>query len=264
MSHEPLGSASYAFRGSHLSWPVNKEGYAIVIASKRLEYSMWTGVNIYNIHETLAYILDCQVCASVTKAPTQRFAELRTFLGQYPIKIVHGTGEGSCPGDILSRWRTLVPDAQKSPGPLRRTTVFAMAEADYSLPTKHVIKDRRVVVMSSNEVEKTIVGPSRRVPDGVCRVRFNSEPLLWIPPEHLPVCTPLLRELEMDNILDIAPLNDGSYSVLVEWQGLGSSSSEAVSKMNEDTTEFLKGKLKRTRLPAPVRKDLRNLCGLRL
>ena len=44
MNHEPLGSVSGAFRGSQLNWPiVDKEGYAMVAAIKRLEYLMWFG-----------------------------------------------------------------------------------------------------------------------------------------------------------------------------------------------------------------------------
>ena len=51
------------------------------------------------------------------------------------------------------------------------------------MPTKQVIKDRQVVLMSGRGVEETPLGPARRGKDGVYRVRQHGEPVLWIPEE---------------------------------------------------------------------------------
>lgn len=50
----------------------------------------------------------------------------------------------------------------------------------------------------------------------------------------------------MDGILDIGILDTGSFSVLGEWLGLGSSW-EVISKIYEEAPKFLGGKLKRMR-----------------
>lgn len=73
----------------------------------------------------------------------------------------------------------------------------------------------------------------------------------------------LRGERKMDNIFDIGLSYDGSYSVLVEWQGLGFLW-EVVSKIRDDAPKFPGGKLKRTKLLASVQKELRSLRGMRL
>ncbi len=73
MSHEPLGFVSGSFRGSQLNWPtMDKEGYAIVVAIKRLDYLMWAGEKIFCVHRNLAYTFSPHSCDTVvTKATTQ-------------------------------------------------------------------------------------------------------------------------------------------------------------------------------------------------
>ena len=102
----------------------------MVAAVKRLDYLMWSGVKIFCDHRNLAYTFSPQTCRVVTKATTQRLEHWRTFLSQNPIKIVHIGGERNSWGDMLSRWRTLAPDALEGPVPLQSMAAFGVAKAD--------------------------------------------------------------------------------------------------------------------------------------
>ena len=69
MSHEPLGFVTGAFRGFQLNWSiVDKEGFAIVAAIRRLEYLIWGGVKIFCDHRNLAYIFS----PGLTRSPCLR------------------------------------------------------------------------------------------------------------------------------------------------------------------------------------------------
>ena len=84
-SHEPLAFLSGSFKGSQLSWvTVDKEGFAIVNAFRRLEYLLWGGVHIFTDHRNLTYISNPEACVtSVTKAMAQRLENWKALLGQY-------------------------------------------------------------------------------------------------------------------------------------------------------------------------------------
>ena len=126
----------------------------MVAAIKRLGYLIWSGVKVFCDHRNLAYIFSPKTCRMVTKATTQRLEHWRTFLGQYPIEVVHViSGQRNSWGEMLSRWRTLAPDALAGPVPLQSMAVFAVPKADYSLPTREIIGDRQKVLMSGEGVE---------------------------------------------------------------------------------------------------------------
>ena len=63
---------------------MDKEGFAVVNAFKRLEYLLWNGVHIYTDHRNLSYILDPEACvSSVGKTTAQRLDQWTAVLGQY-------------------------------------------------------------------------------------------------------------------------------------------------------------------------------------
>ena len=163
---------------------VDKEGYAIVATLRRLEYLFWSGVKIFCDYRNLAYTFSPGSCrTTVTKAATQRLEHWRTFLSQYLIEIVHISGEHNCWGDLLSRWRTLTPETPEAPVPVKTAAVFAMPKADYSLPTKDVIKARQMVLMPGKGTKMTPLGPALRGKDGVYRMRRKGDAVFWVPGE---------------------------------------------------------------------------------
>lgn len=84
---------------------------------------------------------------------------------------MHIVGKRNYEDNLLSRWRTLPSDATEGSVPLSRMAAFAVPNVNYVLPTKGVLGDRSVILMSGKVVEKTAPGPTRRVQHGQCRVR---------------------------------------------------------------------------------------------
>ena len=113
---------------------MNKEGFAIVSAFKRLPFLLWDGVVIRCDHQNLAYmfgdnraptskavsqrlwngvVIRCDHQnlaymfgdnrAPTSKAVSQRIHGPRVFLGQLPHAIVHIHCDENCWGDLLSR-----------------------------------------------------------------------------------------------------------------------------------------------------------------
>ena len=81
---------------------MNKEGFAIVSAFKRLPFLLWDGVVIRCDHQNLAYMFGDNR-APTSKAVSQRIHGPRVFLGQLPHAIVHIHCDENCWGDLLSR-----------------------------------------------------------------------------------------------------------------------------------------------------------------
>ncbi|CAN0004061.1 unnamed protein product, partial [Sphacelaria rigidula] len=106
MTHEPLTFLSGNFKGSQMRWAkIDKEGFAIGSALRRLEHLLWHGVHIYTVHRNLAYIFNPEACVtSVSKALAQRLEGWKGVLGQYRYTICHISGERNAWGDLLSRW----------------------------------------------------------------------------------------------------------------------------------------------------------------
>ena len=83
MSHEPMGSLRETFRGAQVRWAtVDKEGYAIVSTSRRLEYLLWGDVHIFTDHGNLAYIFNPEACVTfVSETAAQRLEKWKAVLG---------------------------------------------------------------------------------------------------------------------------------------------------------------------------------------
>lgn len=62
----------------------------------------------------------------------------------------------------------------------RQVGVFLDTTADYSLPVKEVIREAQAVLLDQPEVE-TPGDLARRQRDGVCRVMFDGDSVMWIP-----------------------------------------------------------------------------------
>ena len=72
-------------------------------------------------------------------------------------------------------------------------------------------------------------------------------------------------ELRMADVLNIGPLDDGTYNVLVEWVGLdGGPTWEPAGDIYHDAPRFLESKLRKMGLSASVKQDLRRLYGMNL
>ena len=132
ISHEQLGFLSGHFRESqHDGRPwTRKEGFAIVILLRRLEY-LWEGVRIYTDQCNLAYISEPEACVlCVPKTAAQRLEKWKMSHAQYVYTIMHIFGERNCWGDLLSRWVN-VPVVT-----LRAVAVFASSAPDETIPSK--------------------------------------------------------------------------------------------------------------------------------
>ena len=123
----------------------------------------------------------------------------------------------------------------------------------------------RVVIEGMHVYTVEGILSQERVKTHVSRMRLYSDATLNVTVELKEVAARIRfqGELKMEDVLDIGPLDDGTYSVLVDWQGLGPSW-ESVSKIYEDAPKYLEGKLKRMGLPDDVKKDLRKIYGMRL
>ena len=110
-------------------------------------------------------------------------------------------------------------------------------------------------------VEDLVTGA--RVKAHVARIRPYADSSLHVTGslKEVITATRFHGELEMNNIVDIGPLDDGSFSVLVDWKGL-EQSWEPVSTIYSDAPEFLTNKLKKMGLPADVRRALKQRHGM--
>ena len=98
--HEPSGFLSGVFKGSQLRWPaVDREGFAIMSTSQRLEYLLWGGPNIYCDHRNMAYIfIPGALVAELSKKTAQRCLYWRTLSRMIPSTII--TCQGLVLGDV--------------------------------------------------------------------------------------------------------------------------------------------------------------------
>ena len=88
--------------------------------SQRLEYLLRGGVNIDCDFRNMAYIFSPgALVAELPKATGQRRLHWQTYLGKLDYQIVHIPGSKNCWGDLLSRWRKLVTEADgEASGPV--------------------------------------------------------------------------------------------------------------------------------------------------
>ena len=89
-----------------------------------------------------------------------------------------------------------------------------------------------------------------RIKTHVSRMRLSSDATLNVTMELKEVAARIRfqGELKMEGVLDIGPLDVVTYSVPVDWQGLGPSW-ESVSKIYDDAPKYLVGTLERIGQP---------------
>jgi hypothetical protein len=184
-AHRPLAFLSGKFAGASSRWAtIEKEAFAIVEATRRLEYLLLRprGFRLYTDHRNLVYIFSPHaVDSAVSRYQADKLQRWSLSLTAFQYVIEHVPGEDNVWGDLLSRW-----GAGPSISDRRATRVARLAVVDRVSP----LQEAEFVWPSQDEIKQAQQAAQESAggqwPDGVVREEGRDglatrDGAVWIP-----------------------------------------------------------------------------------
>ncbi|KAE9083679.1 hypothetical protein PF006_g26638 [Phytophthora fragariae] len=160
--HHPLAFLSGRFVGTSSRWPtIEKEAYAIVEATRRLEYLLLRpgGFRLYTDHRNLVYIFaPYGPDTAMARYQADKLQRWALSLLSFTYVIEHVPGEANVWGDLLSRWgATKMPTAATIGARMSRLAaverVSPLEAVDFVWPSEDEIRAAQLARRAKDSME---------------------------------------------------------------------------------------------------------------
>jgi hypothetical protein len=158
--HGPLAFLSGRFTGASSRWAtIEKEAYAIVESTRRLEYLLLRprGFRLYTDHRNLVYIFNPRgVDSTMARYQADKLQRWALSLMAFRYVIEHVPGEQNAWGDLLSRWGAgqLAVEDRHVARVLQLAVVDRVSplqEADFAWPSEDEIRQAQQLTLDDDE-----------------------------------------------------------------------------------------------------------------